>query len=113
MPPLPLTAVPAPEAVSRTMTPPPELDWTIWTAAPAVVAGVAVESVMLPVCWLSPIVTTPEEVVNIRASSLSVRLMPVTALSAPPSEIGRDSNVLYAHLGGQPAINAYSALFRN
>lgn len=26
-------------------------------------------------------------------------------------EIGRDSNVLYAHLGGQPAINAYSALF--
>ncbi|MGA3353518.1 MAG: 1-aminocyclopropane-1-carboxylate deaminase [Acidimicrobiales bacterium] len=28
-------------------------------------------------------------------------------------EIGRDSNVLYAHLGGQPAINAYSALFRN
>ena len=28
-------------------------------------------------------------------------------------EIGRDSTVLYAHLGGQPAINAYSALFRN
>ncbi|HEX4253188.1 MAG TPA: 1-aminocyclopropane-1-carboxylate deaminase [Pseudonocardia sp.] len=28
-------------------------------------------------------------------------------------EIGRDSNVLYAHLGGQPALNAYSALFRN
>lgn len=28
-------------------------------------------------------------------------------------EIGKDSNVLYAHLGGQPAINAYSALFRN
>jgi 1-aminocyclopropane-1-carboxylate deaminase len=27
-------------------------------------------------------------------------------------EIGKDSNVLYAHLGGQPAINAYSALFR-
>jgi 1-aminocyclopropane-1-carboxylate deaminase len=27
-------------------------------------------------------------------------------------EIGPDSNVLYAHLGGQPAINAYSALFR-
>jgi 1-aminocyclopropane-1-carboxylate deaminase len=26
-------------------------------------------------------------------------------------EIGKDSNVLYAHLGGQPAINAYSALF--
>jgi 1-aminocyclopropane-1-carboxylate deaminase len=26
-------------------------------------------------------------------------------------EIGRDSNVLYAHLGGQPAINAYSGLF--
>ena len=26
-------------------------------------------------------------------------------------EIGRDSTVLYAHLGGQPAINAYSALF--
>jgi 1-aminocyclopropane-1-carboxylate deaminase len=27
-------------------------------------------------------------------------------------EIGRDSTVLYAHLGGQPAINAYSALFK-
>lgn len=27
-------------------------------------------------------------------------------------EIGRSSNVLYAHLGGQPALNAYSALFR-
>ncbi|HEY0167565.1 MAG TPA: 1-aminocyclopropane-1-carboxylate deaminase [Jatrophihabitans sp.] len=28
-------------------------------------------------------------------------------------EIARDSTVLYAHLGGQPAINAYSALFRS
>jgi 1-aminocyclopropane-1-carboxylate deaminase len=28
-------------------------------------------------------------------------------------EIPADSNVLYAHLGGQPAINAYSALFKN
>jgi 1-aminocyclopropane-1-carboxylate deaminase len=27
-------------------------------------------------------------------------------------QIGRDSAVLYAHLGGQPALNAYSALFR-
>ncbi len=27
-------------------------------------------------------------------------------------QIGRDSTVLYAHLGGQPALNAYSALFR-
>jgi len=27
-------------------------------------------------------------------------------------EIPRDSNVLYAHLGGQPALNAYSSLFR-
>jgi 1-aminocyclopropane-1-carboxylate deaminase len=27
-------------------------------------------------------------------------------------EIGRDATVLYAHLGGQPALNAYSALFR-
>jgi 1-aminocyclopropane-1-carboxylate deaminase len=26
-------------------------------------------------------------------------------------EIGRDSTVLYAHLGGQPALNAYSAIF--
>jgi 1-aminocyclopropane-1-carboxylate deaminase len=26
-------------------------------------------------------------------------------------EIGRDSHVLYAHLGGQPALNGYSALF--
>ncbi|NLG23347.1 MAG: 1-aminocyclopropane-1-carboxylate deaminase [Actinomycetales bacterium] len=26
-------------------------------------------------------------------------------------EIGTDSTVLYAHLGGQPALNAYSALF--
>ena len=27
-------------------------------------------------------------------------------------EIARDSNVLFAHLGGQPALNGYSALFR-
>jgi len=27
-------------------------------------------------------------------------------------DIPKESNVLYAHLGGQPAINAYSALFR-
>jgi 1-aminocyclopropane-1-carboxylate deaminase len=27
-------------------------------------------------------------------------------------EIAKESNVLYAHLGGQPALNAYSALFR-
>ena len=27
-------------------------------------------------------------------------------------EIGRDSNVLYAHIGGQPALNAYAGLFR-
>ena len=27
-------------------------------------------------------------------------------------EIDRSSNVLFAHLGGQPAINAYGALFR-
>jgi 1-aminocyclopropane-1-carboxylate deaminase len=26
-------------------------------------------------------------------------------------EIGRDSNVLYAHLGGQPALSAYAGLF--
>ena len=26
-------------------------------------------------------------------------------------DIGRDSNVLYAHLGGQPALSAYGALF--
>jgi 1-aminocyclopropane-1-carboxylate deaminase len=26
--------------------------------------------------------------------------------------IGKDSTVLYAHLGGQPALNAYSGLFR-
>jgi 1-aminocyclopropane-1-carboxylate deaminase len=28
-------------------------------------------------------------------------------------DIGKGSNVLYAHLGGQPALNAYSALFRH
>src|SRR4051794_17409935 len=28
-------------------------------------------------------------------------------------EIGPESTVLYAHLGGQPALNAYSALFRS
>jgi len=28
-------------------------------------------------------------------------------------DIPRESNVLYAHLGGQPALNAYSALFRS
>jgi 1-aminocyclopropane-1-carboxylate deaminase len=27
-------------------------------------------------------------------------------------DIPKDSNVLYAHLGGQPALNAYSGLFR-
>jgi 1-aminocyclopropane-1-carboxylate deaminase len=27
-------------------------------------------------------------------------------------EIEKGSPVLYAHLGGQPALNAYSALFR-
>jgi 1-aminocyclopropane-1-carboxylate deaminase len=27
-------------------------------------------------------------------------------------DISKDSTVLYAHLGGQPALNAYSALFR-
>jgi 1-aminocyclopropane-1-carboxylate deaminase len=26
-------------------------------------------------------------------------------------EIGSDSTVLYAHLGGQPALNAYAAIF--
>ena len=26
-------------------------------------------------------------------------------------EISSDANVLYAHLGGQPALNAYSGLF--
>ena len=26
-------------------------------------------------------------------------------------EVGRDSNVLYAHLGGQPALNVYSSIF--
>jgi len=29
------------------------------------------------------------------------------------ADIPKESNVLYAHLGGQPAINAYSALFRS
>jgi 1-aminocyclopropane-1-carboxylate deaminase len=28
------------------------------------------------------------------------------------AEIERGATVLYAHLGGQPALNAYSALFR-
>ena len=28
-------------------------------------------------------------------------------------DIGPEAHVLYAHLGGQPALNAYSALFRN
>jgi 1-aminocyclopropane-1-carboxylate deaminase len=27
-------------------------------------------------------------------------------------EIPKDAAVLYAHLGGQPALNAYSALFQ-
>ena len=27
-------------------------------------------------------------------------------------DIPKDSNVLYAHLGGQPALNAYSGVFR-
>jgi 1-aminocyclopropane-1-carboxylate deaminase len=32
---------------------------------------------------------------------------------ARTGELSRTSNVLYAHLGGQPALNAYSALFKN
>ena len=28
-------------------------------------------------------------------------------------DIPKDSTVLYSHLGGQPALNAYSALFTN
>ncbi len=32
---------------------------------------------------------------------------------ARDGRIGPDSTVLYAHLGGQPALNAYSALFRS
>jgi len=32
-------------------------------------------------------------------------------LVATQGEITKDSTVLYAHLGGQPALNAYSALF--
>lgn len=28
-------------------------------------------------------------------------------------DIPQGSNVLYAHLGGQPALNAYSSLFRS
>ena len=28
-------------------------------------------------------------------------------------EIAKGSNVLYAHLGGQPAINGYASLFTN
>jgi len=32
----------------------------------------------------------------------------VTSRQIPP-----DTCVLYAHLGGQPALNAYSALFRH
>jgi 1-aminocyclopropane-1-carboxylate deaminase len=30
---------------------------------------------------------------------------------AAGGEIGKDSTVLYAHLGGQPALSAYGALF--
>ena len=30
---------------------------------------------------------------------------------SPPARSPADSTVLYAHLGGQPALNAYSALF--
>ena len=31
---------------------------------------------------------------------------------ARSGDIPRDSTVLYAHLGGQPALNAYSGVFR-
>ena len=34
----------------------------------------------------------------------------ILARAAP--EIERGSNVLYAHLGGQPALSAYAGLFR-
>ena len=40
----------------------------------------------------------------------NVHFMMTTGLIAD-GQIGKDSTVLYAHLGGQPALNAYSALF--
>ena len=47
---------------------------------------------MLPVWLLSPMVIVPVDVVEIRASSALVRLMPATALLlVPPMIIGRDS----------------------
>ena len=36
-------------------------------------------------------------------------LVDMVARARSPS----DSNVLYAHLGGQPALNAYASLFTN
>ena len=69
--------------------PGPPVAWTTTVDAPAVVAGVAVVKVMLPVWLLSPMVTVPLAVVWIWASSASVRLMPATALFVPPRLIGR------------------------
>ena len=69
--------------------PAPVVDCTTTVDAPAVVAGVAVVMVMLPVWLLSPKVIVPLEVVTMRASSASVRLMPVTAVLVPPMLMGR------------------------
>ena len=55
-------------------------------------AGVAVESVMLPVCRLSPKVIVPVAVVVICVSSALIRSMLATGLLfVPPISIGRDS----------------------
>ena len=49
--PLALSPVPAAAASPRMIAPPPAVDCSTFTAVPT---GVAVEKVILPVCWLSP-----------------------------------------------------------
>lgn len=91
-PPLALKAVPLPEPSSRMICPAPLLDCTTTVDAPAVVAGVAVLKVMLPVWFGSPMVIVPVEAVKMRPSSVEVRLMPATGLLLlPPISMGRDS----------------------
>ena len=89
VPPLPFRAVPVFVPSSRMIPPAPLVDCTTTVAAPALVAGVAVVKVMLPVWLLSPKVTVPLASVVIRVNSVSVRLTPTTALLAPPILMGR------------------------
>ena len=65
LPPLPFKAVAAPALSSKMIWPDPIADCTTTSDAPAVVTGVAMANVMLPVWALSPMVSISPAVVLI------------------------------------------------